>query len=305
VTEAEFPVLSAEEMRCAPKGQVLLMEGARSVFDINAEREKELAAQRRKHWKTMPKEKALEQVRAITGIRPLSELPEPQIETVGTVEGDGYCIEKVIVCREPGIALPALVFCPARPKEDAFLYVNGEGKATDAGAGGPLEQLVRKGHLVCAPDLRGMGETASMSENKAWNEQFGGGWKDFFRAYLLGKSYLGMRAEDILVCARFLSTYHGPGRPRSVHLVAVGEAGPAALHAAALEPDCFASVRLERSIRCWSEVVRAPLARQQLLNAVHGALRAYDLPDLLATLPKRKVTVIQALRLAHAAEGHE
>ena len=32
-----------------------------------------------------------------------------------------------------------------------------------------------------------------------------------------------------------------------------------------------------------------------MINVVHGALRVYDLPDLLATLPKANVTVIEPL----------
>ncbi len=95
-----------------------------------------------------------------------------------------------------------------------------------------------------------------------------------------------MRAEDILVAARFLAQDQTP-RPRAVHLVAVGNVGPAALHAAALEPQAFASVTLRRSVTSWAEVVSTPLARNQFVNVVHGALRVYDLPDLSATLGAR------------------
>ena len=45
----------------------------------------------------------------------------------------------------------------------------------------------------------------------------------------------------------------------------------------------------------WSEVVRTPLAENQLVNVVHGALRVYDLPDLAATLPPDRITVLDPL----------
>ena len=67
------------------------------------------------------------------------------------------------------------------------------------------------------------------------------------------------------------------------------------MHAAALEPERFASVTLKNCLRSWSDVVRTPQARNQWINVVHGALRVYDLPDLLATLPKEKVKVIDPL----------
>jgi hypothetical protein len=82
-----------------------------------------------------------------------------------------------------------------------------------------------------------------------------------------------------------------------VDLVAVGVAGPPALHAAALESQLFDTVRLVRSLPSWSELVRHPAAPGQLVNTVHGALRAYDLPDLLAALPRDRVAVEAPLDL--------
>jgi hypothetical protein len=91
--------------------------------------------------------------------------------------------------------------------------------------------------------------------------------------------------------------------PREVHVIAIGETGPSALHAVAVEPTSFASLRLEKSLRSWAEVVRAPLAKRQLMNAVHGALRVYDLPDLLSLLPKDKVVVKAPLVLAEGKDS--
>jgi hypothetical protein len=89
-----------------------------------------------------------------------------------------------------------------------------------------------------------------------------------------------MRAEDVLICARFLQGEQGT----SVDLVAVGHVGIPALHAAALEPDIFGTVKLARTLSSWSSVIESGLSRNQLLNTVHGALTLYDLPDLAATL---------------------
>ena len=77
----------------------------------------------------------------------------------------------------------------------------------------------------------------------------------------------------------------------------VGRVGPPALHAAALEPALFASVTLRQCLESWSSVLSAPMATNQFENVVHGALKTYDLPDLLGTLPKAKVTVSDPLDL--------
>ena len=67
------------------------------------------------------------------------------------------------------------------------------------------------------------------------------------------------------------------------------------MHAAALEPQLFASVTLKNCLNGWSNVVQTPLAVNQFVNVVHGALTAYDLPDLLAAIPKDKLKVIEPL----------
>ncbi len=294
VVEKEFPVLSEEEMRCTPKGQVLLIDGARSVVDINASMEGKFAKARKKLWGARSRKTSLEKVRALAGIRPFAEIPEPEVRNAGAIERDGYSISKLALQTEPGVTVPALEFVPSNAHGDAYLYVHGEGKAADAAPGGLIEKLARQGHVVLAPDLRGFGETASATGNKDWNARFGGGWEDFFRAYLLGKSYVGMRAEDLLACARLLLR---DDASRPIHLIAIGEAGPVALHAAALEPGVFASLRLERSLASWADVVKTPPAKNQLLSTVNGALRVYDLPDLLATLPKRYASVTSPLKI--------
>src|SRR5690606_4290385 len=91
----------------------------------------------------------------------------------------------------------------------------------------------------------------------------------------------------VLVCARFAATYENAGGPRKVRLSAQDVAGPPALHAAALEPDVFSHVSLEPCLESWSSVVRTPETKRQYENVVHGALRVYDLPDLVASLGEK------------------
>jgi hypothetical protein len=164
-----------------------------------------------------------------------------------------------------------------------------------AGAGGPIERLVKEGHLVLAVDLRGSGETQDPGVTRYANiaHYIGQEWRDLYIAYLLGTSYLKMRAEDVLVCARLAAAYESDGKPGAVHLVSIGRCGPPALHAVALEPERFASATLRNSLVSWSHVVRTPRARNQFINVVHGALEVYDLPDLVAALPEGKVTLVQ------------
>jgi len=289
VTEAVWPVLSDKEARCTPEGQVMQLGGARSVYDINRDFEQQLAAARKELWTSRGPQKMLDEVRRVTGIRRLGALPPPVCDKTGSISRKGYRIEKLVLRPEPGIWLPAHAFVPEKSGGDATLYVHGLGKQADAGPGGPIERLVAQGQIVLAMDPRGFGETQK-TEKSAYSDYLGSEWKEAFLAYLLGKSYLAVRAEDVLVGARFLETYAKTEGPRRVHLTAIGQACPAALHAAALEPGQFASVSLKDALESWAQVVNKPLAKGQFVNVVHGALAVYDLPDLVDSLPKDKVT---------------
>jgi hypothetical protein len=194
------------------------------------------------------------------------------------------------------------------------LYLNGDGKEADAALKGniegPIEKLARAGDLVLAVDLRGTGETGP-AESNMW----GGDWDSIFLSYLLGRSLVGMQAEDALVSARFLADVElSDQRPAQrsappaaqktkIDLVAVGAASVPALHAAALESSLFGEVKLRGGLRSWGDVVENPAASGQLVNTVHGALVAYDLTDLVDSLRGRvSVSVEEPLKLTPAKE---
>lgn len=290
ITEVESPVARDEELWCTPRGEVMLLPGARSTYDLNMALEDRLAESRRTLWRQADKMRAMAEVRRTAGICRLGDLPQPQWEKTATLRRQGYRIDKLILRPQDGIWLAALAFVPDRLVGPRHLYLHAGGKQADAGPGGPIEKLVRAGQMVLAVDLRGLGETAR-TPKADYADYFGSDWKDVFLAYMLDRSYLAMWAEDVLVCARFVAGYGESGGAKAVSVTSVGRTGPAVLHAVALEPQLFDSVCLRQCLRSWSDVVRAPMARNQLVNVVHGALRVYDLPNLAATLPAGKLSI--------------
>ncbi len=297
VTESDFGVFSDRQLQCTPQGQVLLLEGARSVFQLYRAEEATLRRHREPSWRRMTGEERRAKVRETAGIRPISEIPTPETQAAGTVQRTGYRIEKLILKSDGGFPLPALRFVPRRFSGESTLYLNGRGKQADAGPGGPIESLVLSGHQVLAVDLTGLGET----ESTAWRydpKYIGNNSAEYFIAYMLGRSLVGMRAEDVLVCARYLNAQSGEAK--GVNLVAVGRAGVAALHAAAVEPQLFLRVDIRDSVDSWRRVVETELTVDQLENTVHGALRRYDLEDL-ARLAGRDRVVFERIRTASGA----
>ncbi len=289
IVEPNLTLLTEEECRCSPGGQVMLLPGARSVYDLNDEYEKALAKRRTSSWATRDRAFSLNQVRRLAGIRKLAEIPAPQNVVVATLVRPGYKIEKLVIQPEAGIALPALLFLPDKPQPgNTLLYLHEKGKAADAGPGGPIQRRVLAGETILAPDLRGTGQTEEPVAG-----YFSPGYEDVNTAYMLGRSYVGMRAEDILDCARYAAGRAAGAHQPAVRLVAIGSAGIPALHAAALEPQLFSAVRLSHTLASWATILRRRVgATNEIVNVVHGALVHYDLPDL-ATVLGDKLTIEQ------------
>jgi hypothetical protein len=295
ITEAPIALLTEKEYQCTADGKVMSLPGARSVYDLNRDYEKELAKRRRAAWGTGKPAVLLAEVRRLAGMRKLLELPKPHVETFGTVARTGYRIEKLLITCEKRVWLPALWFVPENPKPGrVVLYVHDQGKAADAGPGGPIERLVLGGDRVLAVDLRGTGQTRSNS--RGWGSP---DHQDGYLAYMLGRSYVGMRVEDVFVCARHAAE-RAEGKADAVDLVAIGSVGIPAIHAAALEPNLFRSVSLRRTLVSWSDVIHKGLHNLSVVSVVHGALTHYDLPDLAATL-NTKLTIEQPVDAQGAA----
>jgi dienelactone hydrolase len=125
ITEPPIQLLSPQEYQCTPKGQVMLLSGARSTYDLNEEYENQLAPRRAALWKTGDRASLMARVQQLAGIRPLEKLPKPVVKKEGMVYRP-YCgIEKIILLPEEGLALPALLFLPNKAKPNPgvlFVY---------------------------------------------------------------------------------------------------------------------------------------------------------------------------------------
>ncbi|MBN2475816.1 MAG: acetylxylan esterase [Pirellulales bacterium] len=285
----DLDVPAKEDLQCTPGGEVMLLPGARSVYDLNRDCGRELAETRKRLWSETPPPQMLRRVAEMAGVRRPGDLPQPRVENLGTVERPDCRIERIVIRPEDGIFLPALLFLPKdRAVTAGVVYVHEDGKAADAAPGGAIDALVRAGKAVLAVDLRGTGETQRLGQKYFNPGLHGPDGQDYYIAYHLGRSYVGMRVEDLLVCARWLAKK--PGGDGGVELVSVGYLGSSALHAAALEPELFASVKLVRPLVSWANVVELGYSKNRLVDTVHGALCVYDLPDL-ARVVGEKLTI--------------
>ncbi|HUG68248.1 MAG TPA: hypothetical protein VMM76_10885, partial [Pirellulaceae bacterium] len=165
----------------------------------------------------------------------------------------------------------------------------------------------KQGHVVLAAELRGIGETETGHGRTEFGRgRFGRDNLEIFLAYLIGKSYVGMRVDDAQRWTHFLAEGSLTGaKPSELHLVAIGEATVPALHAAALAPDGFRSVSLRHMIPSWEAVVAATETYNQSVNVVHGALRHYDLADLLPLVERAEVTIVEPAEITPTQQAIE
>lgn len=208
--------------------------------------------------------------------------PPENIKSVfrGRYQRDGYSVEMYALHGEGNYVIPLLVFIPAMMSESpAIIYIHPEGKITDAQPGGKIEQLVRKGFIVAAPDVIGTGEV----RNNALNG-------NNFLSMMIGRSVLGIQAGDVSRVVNFLRDRPGvdPGR---IGAVAFDEMGPVLLHAASFNKS-ISSITLAGSLISYQSVVMNERYDPGFLNNyVAGALTAYDLPDLIGNLAPRKIAI--------------
>lgn len=268
--------LKADEVNVTPAGQVMKLAGARSVYDIMRDEAARLAAARGADGARDLREA----VRRVAGMRELGALPVPLTDNRAAIPCEGGTVRRIALTQAGEVAVPAVLFMPGNPKGAPVLVVDGYGKTNAAAA---VAALVREGRPVLAADVCGFGETygAAHSFYGAANRDEG----PAVMAYLLGRPLVGMRAEDVLLCARWLSVTCGV---KAVELRAANWAVTPALHAAAAEPQLFAKVSLSDAPLAWEDVV-ATGDRHRFSDLAHGALRAYTIGDL-----KRRVAALNA-----------
>ena len=292
--ELSLPDWTADELQCTPDGQVLLMPGERSVFQINADTATALKSRRSPVWTGLTDEAKRKLIEETIGA---GSSVGTEVVTVGKIERANATIHRLVLTVGEGLPLPALAFVPKNATSSAILYLHGESMKADAAPGGVIDALVNQGHLVLAAELRGIGETETGFKKKAFGAgRFGRDNLEILTAYLMGKSYVGMRTDDLQSWLRYLQSPTLTGSvPSTIELIAIGEAAIPALHGAALNPEAFASVTLRRMIPSWETVVTSPETFDQSVNVVHGALRHYDLADLVSLVGQEKVKLIEPL----------
>ena len=296
-SEMEAEILAPEELTVTPTGQIATFLGGKMIFDLNKEETAPLIDNLEKsradietHLSTV-KNKAIE----ISGyITPFNGQDEPFIN--GRYKRDGYTVGKYAIRGEGYYPVPFLLFVPddTVKKHPALIYLNPKGKAAEAKPGGEIEKLVRLGYIVAATDVLGTGETSNTAAR---------GITDGYTAVMIGRSVVAIQAGDIVRMARYLKS-RSDTDPGKIGALATGESCIPLIHAAAFDTS-ISCVTLVSPLISFRSVVMNDHYRIGLTPreggdywhpheidfswGVGGALRGYDLPDLIGCIAPRKV----------------
>jgi hypothetical protein len=236
--------------------------------------------------------------KAISGYEtPPRIMPKPFIN--GRYRRDGYAVELLAIDGEDGnYPVSLLLFAPDKKNEKhpAIIYLHPEGKSADAQPGGHIEQLVKKGYVVLAVDPLGIGETKHTS---------GRGLIDGYLGVLTGRSVVGIQAGDINRAVNFLKTIDYVDRNK-IGAVAIDNLCLPLIHAASFDTSIKNSI-LIGSLVSYSSVALNKFYRMGVTKTAYGgvghpfevdfswgvagALKGYDLPDLIAAIAPRKVVM--------------
>jgi dienelactone hydrolase len=185
--------------------------------------------------------------------------------------------------------VPAWIFVPKQPVRRLSIIVEPGGRNSAWQEGGLYQRLAAEGTVVCAPDLRGIGDLRpeysagapaytgerANEENYAW------------ASLILGRSLLGQRVTDLLAVIDALSAREWGGRPL---LAARGQSTIPALCAASLAPK-IAGLYLAEHLISWRSLADTEMYDHPFANFVPNVLRSTDLPEIASAFAPRKITI--------------
>lgn len=195
-----------------------------------------------------------------------------------------------------GVFLPGYLFVPRpeAPKRPLLLMLEPGGRTRHWREGDLYQQLAALGFMVCAFDVRGIGDLApevgrgnpgyttphALDEAYAW------------ASLILGHPLLGQRVEDILAMTQAVKDWLGLGR--DLILAANGPMAVPALCAAALDPS-IRTTYLARGLVSWSSILQGDSYTEPFSNFLPGVLKKMDLPFVARMASPRRIVLAGAV----------
>ncbi|MBK8884972.1 MAG: acetylxylan esterase [Bacteroidales bacterium] len=278
-------ILTTDEMRVTPTGQVSTSLGGETVYSLNRKEAEKLEL----NLKAARSASERQDQDVLTAAKILSGYHEPAVNDnpvfSGRYQKEGYCIEKYFVKGEGNYIIPYLLMKPSGGSSKAVIILHPGGKAAVAAEGGEMEWFVRQGFTVLAPDIVGAGEMGpGVFRGDAYIE--GGSHNLWYASILIGRSIVGIRAADVVKLTGILKR---DGKVNEVSAVSIKEMAPVLIHAAAFDQS-ITRIALIQPYSSYLSIVKNHYYSSSFIpGVVPGALKAFDIPDIEAALAPRKL----------------
>ena len=291
--DEEVEYLTAEELKITETGQVINSLGGETIFSLN---KKEAIS----HFKKLQESRVklnshLKKVKSaaskLSGYKKPTDINDAVF--AGRYNREGYSIEKYFIKGDGDYVIPFIMMIPKSKITSAVIYLNPDGKSTDAGVGGEMEKLVQNGYIVLAPDLVGVGEMGPGAfRGDAYNFKTGkASYNIWFASIQVARSLVGIHSGDVGRLINYLQS-RDDLKIEKITAAAHRELCPTLLHTAVVDNRISKIALFEPLISYRSIVLNRYYKPSFILSSVAGSLTKYDLPDLCAALAPRKLLML-------------
>lgn len=286
--EPDVKLESPETLYCTPNGSVRYSQLGDTIFSLILKKQEVLPPAR----EFKPAELATE-VATLLRFQKVETPLSPR--TLVTTPRKGYAVEKLEFLSESDIYIPTWVFIPEQkaPTYPAWLIFNESGKQADGMEFGLYERLARKGQMVIACDVRGVGETrpphSPSIESGAFRQLFDVETAITYLAWYADECLLGMRVQDVVRSVTYALSRPDVDRQR-FRVAGKGAGALWVLFAAVLDPR-INEVVAEKGLLSYRTLTGADRYTHPTGIFVRDILQHFDLPQLAASLAGRKLTL--------------
>jgi cephalosporin-C deacetylase-like acetyl esterase len=283
-----------EDLQCTPTGQVATSLGGETVYSLNRKRAGSLLAPERVLESNADLEKLrsrlLQDIVTLAGVTAKPGGTPPTVDVKSTEPRSGYRIETIVLHSEPGIDLSGIVATPdsAGPKPVVLMLDSQAGAARLTATGGDLDRLATAGRIVMVLEPR----PSPQGMEGVRGSFLGPFYMLSMRAFLVGKTLVGMRTDDTIRAVDWLCARKDVDRS-AITAYGNGALGTALMHAAVLDTR-IGQVMVENALTSYRMIVDQPVHRNAAEVLVPGVLRKYDIGDLILAAYPRRVTIINA-----------
>ena len=292
-TDLDVEIFQEQELWATPTGQLASSLKGETVFSLN----KQVVEKQIKNLELSRREgdRNIGDIRASAREWSGFEYPNMTDEEVfsGRYTNNDYVLEKYLVPGSGDYMMPVVLYKPQKnSRKKAVLLLDEKGKEHAANKNVLAHELVQDGYTVVLADLPGIGDLGpGYLKGDAYINAVS--YNQWFAGILIGKSIVGLQAEDIIRLTKFASSHHKEAN--GILAISSGVIGAALLHAGAFDQG-IEKICLINAPASYEDIATTHNYSPKFIPVtVAGAINEYDLPDLGRVLCPRKLLLIDPL----------